>query len=71
MPFTAPVDEVEDVSLAALDRIFTKTPPLVDEVVAIEQPRLMLDDAAPTRRARGAPKRRSKRRANTVNPTVH
>jgi len=67
MAFTAPVDEVDAVSLAALDGILGDAP-TADTVAAVEQP---IPDDAPRvsqRRPRAAPKRRCKRRADA---TVH
>ena len=68
--FTAPVDEVDDVNLVALDGIFAD-PPTADTVPALERP--LLADAPPVRprHARAASKRRRKRRGDTVNPIVH
>jgi hypothetical protein len=52
--FTAPVGEVHDVNLAALDAIVIEWPP-VGSVASVEQ--LLLDDASPVRppRPRAAP----------------
>src|SRR6476620_10320992 len=66
--FTAPVDEVHDVSLAAVDALLSQLPP-AGCAATVEQP--LFDDAPPPRRRRprAAPKRRRARGA--ADTSVH
>lgn len=67
--FTAPVDEVDDVSLAALDAILTDLPP-AGSAAAVDE--LVFDDdeiPARPRRPRSAPRKR--RRTRGADISVH